>query len=139
MHGWGDEEHGIPGHAGRSEAARLLQGRLRELGVSFEAEGETTRVHVARIIVEAKDDPDLGLIVQVQAPLPAPGDDPVEAQEALASFARAVLAAGGEPRYQVEEPVPGYASIVAVIPVESPLDQAEAVLRILEELGAGER
>jgi len=137
LHGW-DEEFGIPGHAGKSSAARLLQKRLRELGVSFEAEGEVTRVHVGGIIVEAKDDPDLGLIVQVEAPLPGGGEDPEEAAATLASFARAVLAAGGRPRYEVEEVVEGYPTIIAVIPVEDQLEQAEAVLRIVEEVGGGD-
>lgn len=135
MHGW-DEEHGIPGHAGKSAAARLLQARLRELGVSFEAEGDTTRVHIAGLIVEAKDDPEEGLIVQVQAPLPGEGDDPEEAAGTLAAFARAVLTAGGRPRYTVEELMEGYASIVAVIPVGGAMEQAEAVARIVEELRA---
>jgi len=131
------DEHGIPGHAAKSAAARLLQERLRQLGVSFEAEGDTTRVHVSGVIVEAKDDPELGLVVQVQAPLPRPGDDPGDAAAALAAFARAVAVAPGEARYAVEEPVPGYPSIVAVIPVPGQVEQAEAVLRIVEELAGG--
>jgi len=133
-----EDEHGIPGHAGKTGPARLLQQAILALGYSFEAEGDTTRIHVDGVIVEVKDDPDLGRITQVSAPLPAPGDDPGEASKPLAVLGFIVAMLRGEARYVAEEAGPGYYTLHAMIPYGDPYEQAEDLLnalRILREAG----
>lgn len=130
----GEEEHGIPGHAGKTGPARLLQHALKELGVSFEAEGETTRIHLAGTIIEVKEDPDLGRITQVSAPLPAPGDDPEDATKPLRVLAVLVTFLRGEPRYVAEEAAPGYYTLHAMIPYQDPYQQAEDLLEAVRRI-----
>lgn len=109
---------GIPGHASLEGPYKWLQEMLREAGVSFEAEGETTRIHVGSVIVEVKDDPEHGSIVQVQAPLPVPGDNPGVAGESLRLAGEIIARLHGSVYYEVEELAPGYPLLRAIIPYE---------------------
>lgn len=107
---------GIPGHASFEGPYKWLQERLRELGARFEAEGDTTRIHVRHVIIEAKEDPEHGSIVQVQAPLPVPGDDPSDHARNLYITSIVVSSLRGDIVYQVEEIAPGYPLLRAIIP-----------------------
>ncbi len=126
-----EEPEGIPGHVSHGGPVRRLQEALKELGISYEAEGETTRIHLGQVIVELKDDPEYGKITQVQAPLPQPGDNPREAGETLKTFAEIVSRLTGEARYTLEELVPGYPSIIAVVPYGDVEKQVQDLLGII--------
>ena len=126
-----EEPEGIPGHVSHGGPVRRLQEALKELGISYEAEGETTRIHLGQVIVEVKDDPEYGKITQVQAPLPQPGDDPMEAGETLKTLAETVSRLSGEARYMLEELVPGYPSIIAIIPYADLERQVQDLLDII--------
>ncbi len=117
-----EEPVGVPGHGSKEGPAKMLQEELRRLGISYEAEGETTRIHIHGAIVEAKDDPDRGYIVQVQTPLPTPGEDPGSMVEAYRVLATVVSGSSRDPEYGVEEPVPGYPSLVTVMAYGGDLD-----------------
>jgi len=126
-----DEEHGIPGHAGKSGPAAMLQRALVELGVSFEAEGETTRIHLEGAIIEVKDDPELGRITQVSVPLPSPGEEPDVTAPPLEVLAVVMSFLRGRVKYVAEEAAPGYYTLHAMVPYRDPYQQAEDLLYAL--------
>jgi len=129
-----DEPTGIPGHSSHKGPERMLQEELARMGVSFEAEGETTRIHLGEVIVEVKDDPDFGRITQIQIPLPTPGDDPLESLKSFEIFSRIVSGLKGEIRYIVEELAPGYPQLLGIIPYQDALEQVEDLLKIIRDL-----
>lgn len=94
----------------------MLQERLRELGASFEAEGEATRIHIGGVVVEVKRDPELGDILQVQLFLPVPGDDVGEYVRDFRIASRIITGLGGVVSYVAEEAAPGYPVLRAIVP-----------------------
>ena len=133
-----EEPTGIPGHVGGEGPSRRLQETLKALGISFEAEGEVTRIHLGEAIVEVKDDPEHGYITQIQVPLPVPGDDPSGALEAFRVLAVILSSLEGEVHYSVEEIVPGYPSLIGFVSYRDRTRQVEELLLALYRyLGEG--
>ncbi|MEB3774860.1 MAG: hypothetical protein GSR86_08045 [Desulfurococcales archaeon] len=138
MHG--DEELGIPGHASHREEVRELQRLLSMLGVRYEAEGDVTRIHIDGLVVEVKDEPGRGVIIEEIIPLPgASGEDPEYYIQAFKAGME-IIAGAGEGftvSYSVDEAAPGYPVLRATLNVGG-LDDAYRLLRsILESLMLG--
>ncbi len=108
-----EEEVGIPGHAGKGIAAEL-QKSLKNLGCRFEAEGDMVRLHVGDAVIELKDEPGRGAMIETQIPLLDESPFRVdELKEALDSISRALLitlkaARGLKVEYEVDNSLPGY-------------------------------
>ena len=103
------EELGIPGHASKRPSMHRLQQLLRELGLSFEAEGETVRIHVGGIVLELSD---YGEEIQVQVEVvPEPAASPEENARSFYLFGLASALIRAE-EYGVER-IAGYTMIWA--------------------------
>ncbi|MEB3780142.1 MAG: hypothetical protein GSR85_07925 [Desulfurococcales archaeon] len=107
MHGW--DELGIPGHAGHSSAAKLLQSALKDLGVRFEAEGDMTRIMLDGAVIEVRDEPGGGYIVLATLSLPAEaGEDPGEYIEAFSRVLGVFMRLRGRIRYELDSSLQDY-------------------------------
>ncbi len=108
-----DEEAGIPGHAGKGVAAEL-QRSLKNLGCRFEAEGDMVRIHLGDSVIELKDEPGRGVMVEAQIPLSeeAPySEDEIRstAESAKAAITVVLKAARGlRLEYELDTSIPGY-------------------------------
>ncbi len=107
-HGHGDEELGIPGHAGKSEPSKRFQRFLAEAGCSFEAEGDTTRLVLGGSIVEVKDEPGGGVVVEASIPLPTSSTELEAEREGCLKALELLTSLGKEPTYLVDASLPGY-------------------------------
>jgi len=108
MHGPGDEELGIPGHASKREASKRFQRLLAEAGCSFEAEGDTTRLVIGGSIVEVKDEPGEGVVVEASLPLPTSTAELEAEREGCIKALELLTSLGREPAYSVDDSLPGY-------------------------------
>jgi len=130
-----EEEHGIPGHAGKKEWAKKLQGFLREAGISFEAEGEATRIHLGMLSVEVTESGETGYAVVITVPLPGSSSD-AEDEEMVSAYRNAakILAGLGadEIRYELDTDMPGYPALRAIIEYRDPVELAEKLVKALE-------
>lgn len=128
-------EEGIPGHASKHPWAYRLQSRLKQLGVPFEAEGEATRIRLADgVHAEVRESQSGGYAVSVSIPLPLGGDDPEFYAEAFRAAARFIVALGGEVRYEVDDSLPGFSMLRAVVDFTDPEELADAVAAAAEAL-----
>ncbi len=133
---YGDEEHGIPGHAGKGSAL-ALQRLLKNLGCRFEAEGDMVRIHLGDSLLEVKDEPGEGLILEASITLieeaPIKEGSLLEVlggvYKALKLFYQA--AAGAKISYELDTSIPGYPILRARIRVER---YDELTLRLSEAL-----
>jgi hypothetical protein len=137
-----EEEQGIPGHAGKKEWAKRLQGFLRESGISFEAEGEATRIHLGMLSVEVTEAGETGYAVVITIPLPGSSSD-AEDEEAAKAYMDAlkVLARLGadEIRYELDTDMPGYPVLRAVIEYSNPDELASKLIEALKPFAKGEQ
>ncbi|GAB6147799.1 hypothetical protein [Stetteria hydrogenophila] len=127
-------EEGIPGHAAKSPWAHRLQSKLKELQVPFEAEGEATRIRLAEgVYAEVREaGGGRGYAVSVTVPLPVSGDDPESAAEAFKAAAGFITALGRDVKYEVDESLPGYPMLRAVVEFSDPKELADAVVKALK-------
>lgn len=108
-----EEEIGIPGHAGKGVAAEL-QRSLKNLGCRFEAEGDMVRLHIRDAVIELKDEPGRGAMIEAQVPLleesPLRGEELKEALDSISKvLAIALKAARGlNVEYEIDTSLPGY-------------------------------
>lgn len=134
----GEEPTGIPGHVSGKEAARWFQKLVRDLGCRFEAEGDVTRIHLESSIVEVKDDPERGVILEATIQLPpSTGEDPRfyadGAGLALELVSR--LSPGREVSYSLDESIPGYPFLRLVVGYDSLGEAYNDLARALKGLG----
>ena len=118
MHG--DEELGIPGHASHREYVREFQRTLLMLGLRYEAEGDTTRIHLDSLVVEVKDLPGGGVVIEGIIPLPpATGEDPSYYTSAFEKATRLLqeMGEGLKVSYTLDEAAPGYPVLRATVNV----------------------
>lgn len=118
MHG--EEEMGISGHASHVEPVREFQRTLSMLGLRYEAEGDTTRIHLDGIVVEVKDLPGEGVAIEAIVPLPSgTGEEPGFYAESLGTLLRLLkeMGPGLGVEYSVDEAAPGYPVLRATIRV----------------------
>jgi hypothetical protein len=128
-----EEEAGIPGHAGRGVAGEL-QRSLKNLGCRFEAEGDMVRIHVGSAVVELKDEPERGAVIEAVIPLleeaPLREEEISEAVEDAAKAARILYKAarGLRVEYELDTSLPGYPMLRARCFPESYRAAAERLL-----------
>ena len=130
-----EEEQGIPGHAGKKDWARRLQSFLRESGISFEAEGEATRVHLGMLSVEVTESGENSYAIVITVPLPGSSADAGDEENARAySNALRVLERLGaeEIRYELDTDVPGYPSLRIIVEYSDPGELAEKLIEALK-------
>lgn len=125
-------EEGIPGHAAKSPWAYRLQSTLKDLGVPFEAEGEATRIKLYEgVYAEVMESDNGGYSVAVAIPLPSSGDDPELVAEAFKAAARFIVGMGRDVRYEVDESLPGYPMLRALVDFFDPDDLVDSVVKAL--------
>lgn len=130
------EEAGIPGHAAKTGWAKRLQGFLRDRGISFEAEGEATRIHLGDIVVEvAEAGGGRGYAVVITVPLPGSSREADEAAgRALADAIRLAGLLGAEGLgYELDTSLPGYPSLRIIVEYMDPRELADTLIAALEK------
>ena len=132
-----DMEHGIPGHASKKTWANRLQQWLRSRGLSFEAEGEATRIHLdSGLYIEVSEDiedPSRYAIV-LTIPLPGTGEEAEEAKKAIDDALELLGLIGGELRYELDNSIPEYPSIRVTRAFENPEELVAKLTTALEQL-----
>ena len=130
-----EEPIGVPGHPGKSEWSRMLQEWLRDCGLSFEAEGEATRIMVGQVAVQVAEGEDGGYSVIVSVSLPGRGVDAQGVEDEIARAVRLASRIAGERslRYDVDQSLPDYPMLYIIVGFEDPYSMAEALTGALEE------
>ncbi len=127
-------EEGIPGHAAKTPWAHRLQTKLKELGILFEAEGEATRIRLAEgVYAEVREADEEGYSVAVTIPLPTSGEDPEYLAEAFKAAARFIVKLGREAKYEVDESLPGYPMLRAIVDFTGPDELVDLILKAVTE------
>ncbi len=128
-------EEGIPGHAAKEEWAWILQRRLREAGVRYEAEGSATRIALeGGAVVEVVEHGE-GYAVAATIPLPSGGDP--ESVEPVAAALRVMALLGVELSYELDESLPGYPMLRVTAAFGDPYTLAERLLESIREASPG--
>ncbi|MCX8196226.1 MAG: hypothetical protein N3F67_04030 [Acidilobaceae archaeon] len=130
MHG--DHEVGIPGHASHKRQLLRLQRALKELGFSFEAEGDVTRIHVNGALVEVRDEPGIGLALLLNASLPYRCSK--DCDSSLAAFASVLSYLSREVEYELDQSIPEYPMLRARVIFGSVEELVESLISALERL-----
>lgn len=130
-----EEEQGIPGHAGKKDWAKKLQAFLRESGISFEAEGEATRIHLGMLSIEVTESGESNYAIVITVPLPGSSAD-AEDEENVKAYSNALemLRRLGvdEVKYELDTDVPGYPSLRIMIEYSDPSELAEKLIEALK-------
>ena len=131
MHG--EDELGIPGHASHKDEIKRVQELAGELGLSYEAEGDMTRIALGDLLVEVRDEPGGEGVIQVMAVMPEPGS----ARSVLCSMARVIDAVRGYERFEYSlESIAGYSTLsftAYYTDIFEAYRNIEPVLRVLAE------
>jgi hypothetical protein len=126
-----EEHHGIPGHAAAGGPSERLQKFLASRGASFEAEGDTTRIHFNGWILEVRDEPGGGFSAIITLGLPEESPSKEAARAACEAFSLA-MAIGGRARYELDESLPGYPMLRIVVSRSDLSGLVDDLLRVLE-------
>lgn len=127
-------EHGIPGHAGKG-ASNTFQRRLAELGCRFEAEGDVTRLHLGSGLVEVKDEPGTGPIVEASIPLPVDEDGIGESIEAFKNIMFVMTSVGRPLSYMLDDSLPGMPILRVKAVFETLEDAYSSLMEAVERVG----
>lgn len=130
-----EEEQGVPGHMGKKDWAKRLQGFLRDAGISFEAEGEATRIHLGMLSIEVTEAGENGYAVVLTVPLPGSSEDAgdEETVNAYRDALRVLAGLGaGEPRYELDTDMPGYPTLRIIVEYSDPNELAERLIEALK-------
>ena len=123
----------IPGHASHREEIKRIQELAGELGLSYEAEGDMTRVALGDLLVEVRDEPGGNGVIQVMTVMPEPGS----ASSVLCTMARVMDAIEGYERYEYGmETIAGYSTLsftAYYTDIFEAYRRFEPVLRVLAE------
>ena len=130
-------EEGIPGHAGKTEWAKKIQGFLKERGVSFEAEGEATRIHLDDIVVEVTEaESGEGYAIVITVPLPGSSSEALD-EATSRTLASAMKLAGlldaEELGYELDTSLPGYPSLRIIVEYSDPNTLADKLVEALKK------
>ncbi|MEB3859614.1 MAG: hypothetical protein LRS43_00220 [Desulfurococcales archaeon] len=122
----------MPGHAAPGGPSKRLQKFLASRGASFEAEGDTTRVHFNGWILEVRDEPGGGFSAIITLSLADEGPSRDTARAACEAFSLAMALKGGI-RYEVDESLPGYPMLRIIVSRHSLDMLVEDLMRALEK------
>jgi len=127
-------EHGIPGHASKKNWANRLQQWLKQRGVSFEAEGEATRIHLpSGAYVEVTESLEGGgYDIVVTVPLPGTGEEAEEARKAIDDALELLSLLGGQLRYELDDSLPEYPSLRVSRSFDDPEELVNKLISALE-------
>ena len=130
-----EEEQGVPGHMGKKDWAKRLQGFLRDAGISFEAEGEATRIHLGMLSIEVTEAGENGYAVVLTVPLPGSSEDAGD-EETVNAYRDALRVLAGlgaeELRYELDTDMPGYPALRVIIEYSDPNELAEKLIEALK-------
>lgn len=127
-------DEGIPGHAGKG-VSLVFQKKLAEMSCRFEAEGDITRIHVSGAIVEVKDEPGQGPVVEASLQL---ASDSLGVGETIEGFKHALLLLSqlGRPmEYDLDKGIPGFYILRILVRFEGLEDAYDALIQALERVG----
>ncbi|MEN2999252.1 MAG: hypothetical protein ABDH61_01565 [Acidilobaceae archaeon] len=122
---------GIPGHASHNRHLLRLQRALKELGYSYEAEGDVTRIHLEGSLVEVRDEPGIGLALLLTAALPYKCED--DCASSVVSFSTLLSMMKKEAEYELDRSIPGYPMLRARVVFENVGDLVETLIKSLDE------
>lgn len=122
---------GIPGHASHNRHLLRLQRALKELGYSYEAEGDVTRVHVEGALVEVRDEPGIGLALLLTAALPYSCRE--DCASSIVPFSFLLSSMGREVEYELDKSIPGYPMLRARVVFENTESLVETLIKSLDE------
>ncbi len=127
-------EHGIPGHASKKTWANRLQQWLKQRGVSFEAEGEATRIHLpSGVYIEITESMEgEGYDVVITVPLPGTGSEAGDTKSAISDAFEIVSLLGGELRYELDDSLPEYPSLRIIRSYRDPEELVDALISALD-------
>ena len=124
-------EAGIPGHASRKPWALRLQKRLRDHGAIFEAEGETTRIHIVTGVVAEVSRHDEVYEATISVLLPETISDDYLVDTITIAFKLALLL-GKKLRYELDTSLEGYPRLYITASFEDPDTLVERLIQALE-------
>ena len=128
-----EDIHGdIPGHAASEGPAHKLQKFLASRGASFEAEGDTTRVHFNGWVLEVRDEPGgrFSALITINVPDTGPSE---EARRAICEAFNVALSIKGRVTYEVEEYLPGYTMLRIAVTQESFESLVDDLIKVLDK------
>lgn len=132
----GDEELGIPGHAGKSGASKRFQRLLAKVGCSFEAEGDTTRLMLGSgTLIEVKEEPGEGVVVEASIPLPTSTAELEQGGRSIVKAFELLLSLGREPEYSIDNSLPGYPVLRGRVVFKSVEEAYQAIEEAVLERG----
>lgn len=126
-----ENENGIPGHASKKPWALRLQKWLRDRGAIFEAEGETTRIHVANGVVVEVSRHDEVYEATIGVLLPETISDDYLVDAITIAFKLALLL-GEKLRYELDTSLEGYPRLYITASFEDPDALVEKLTQALE-------
>jgi len=131
-----DMEYGIPGHASKKAWANRLQQWLRSRGVSFEAEGEATRISLpSGLYIEVAESLEgEGYDLVFTLPLPGRGEEAEEARRAIEDAMELLAMIGGELRYELDTSLPDYPTLRVLRGFQDPEELVNRLTGALERL-----
>ena len=137
MHEWDEESHGVPGHVSATRVVRWFQELLRNLGCRFEAEGDVTRIHLESSLVEVKDEPGRGVIIEASIQLPSSTGEESDfyingIRLVLGIFSS--LSPGRSVSYSLDDSIPGYPFLRVVVGYNDLNEAYTDLARALERL-----
>ena len=126
-----EEPLGIPGHPGKTGWSRKLHEWLRDCGLSFEAEGEATRIVLGQAMIQVAE----GYSVIISLTLPGTGEEAEGFEDDIARAFRIAsrIAGDREIRYELDDSLPRYPMLYIMITFEDPWALAERIVTALKE------
>ena len=128
-----EEPEGIPGHVGASEWSRALHLWLRDCGVSFEAEGEATRISLPNGVMVELTESGEGFAVVISLTLATRGEDLLREAEVIADAFRLAgkVAGQGGVSFDVDNSLPDYPILYITVPFNSPWELVSSLQEAL--------
>jgi hypothetical protein len=133
---WCSAMEGIPGHVAEEGWSKSLQEWLKECNFSFEAEGEATRINIDGVLVEvaeASQGEGYDIVISVQLPSQGSSESASDAELVARAIELAVkVAENRRIRYDLDDSLPDYPMLRAIINFKDPWDLVDAVYKALQ-------
>ena len=137
MHEWEEEPHGVPGHVSGTRVVRWFQELLKNLGCRFEAEGDVTRIHLESSLIEVKDEPGRGVIVEASLQLPPSTGEELDFYVNGIRLALGILSSlspGRSVSYSLDDSIPDYPFLRAIVSYNDLNEAYTDLARALDQL-----